>query len=89
MWLTKPSQGEGYLYSQSHSTSMNEEQVKVWIQKLYYVRYSTLLQKIEGKCNHNSKVNEFQSLQPKDLVLALFSKSTIINLKITFSIPYN
>jgi hypothetical protein len=33
-WLTKLSQGEGHLYSQSHSTSRSEEKVKVWIQKL-------------------------------------------------------
>jgi hypothetical protein len=33
--------------------------------------------KFEAKCNHGSKVNESQSLQPKDSILALFSKSTI------------
>jgi hypothetical protein len=87
LWPTKPSQGEGYLYSQSHSTSMSKEKVKVWIQKLYYVRYSTLLQKFAAKSNHVSKVNESQSLQPKDSVLACFSKSTITNFKIAFSIP--
>jgi hypothetical protein len=47
----------------------------------------TLLQKFATKCNHGSKVNESQSLQPKDSVLARFSKSTIINFKVSFSIP--
>jgi hypothetical protein len=42
------------------------------------VRYFTLLQKFAIKCNHGSKVNESQSLQPKDSVLARFSKSTTI-----------
>jgi hypothetical protein len=42
---------------------------------------------LKQKCNHGSKVNESQSLQPKDSVLAHFSKITITNFKVAFSIP--